>query len=862
MFGNKSSTVRKRWPGIVLAPALAGTMLLFGSPATALDQVEYDDHVSVVAYEAAEYSVPEVTQSEEPETFVASEPELATASESEPNDDEASEDLSEPESNHEEQAPSEDEATEADEDESPLLAPFGDEEGIVLFADEEPASLTAVTFSPNPIGVNGTSTLTYTVDREFGNAAVPFEFTGIADDPFLQFVPGTLGGTCQVTASDDTSTGQFDWSGALPASQSSCTVTITATGTEPGVWWSGIDPLFGINQYVNGAYLTVRDYSVSVQVDPAGGGTASATPVGADAGEPVQLSATPAAGYQFVGWQVLSGNVTLSDPADPDATFDMPNANVQLRAVFAPFPTLTKQFDPSTINQGGSSTLTFTVNRSDASYDQSFYFIDQLPAGLTATPPVVANTCHGAAGIDPDTGVDLMGQGTLQPGETSCTISFSVTGNAVGSFTNQVLDSDVFQLVNNATATLVVNPPAPVYNVTAEPSSTVGGTASATPSTAVAGQTIQLSATPAAGYHFVRWEVVSGTAPSLDVNNPNATFTMPNGNVELLAVFAPDDVPPTPTGQLALEKTGPATAVPGQSITWTVTASNPGQVQVDDAVVTDYLPSGVTLTDAPGCTPTTGVGPLRITCAVGALAPEASRPFAITATVDQNFVELINTASIAAPSVGPGVIDVAFATTTVGVPPVPVLAITKTGPETASAGQQITWTIVGENRGEVAADDAVITDMLPAGVTLVAAPGCTPATGVGPLEVTCPIGELAGGASQTFQITAIINTGFTGRLENQATLTSASTDVTALASWFTNVSVPVPPTPFPPRPPHPRPPHTWNRPKPIAPTQPGLPSKPGQAGAHHPVTGPWLGLVPLALGTTAAGLVAVKRKQR
>ena len=67
------------------------------------------------------------------------------------------------------------------------------------------------------------------------------------------------------------------------------------------------------------------------------------------------------------------------------------------------------------------------------------------------------------------------------------------------------------------------------------------GTGTATPSTAVAGTTIILTATPNTGYHFKEWQVISG-----GVTIKDDKFTMPNDNVEVKAIFE-EDAPPAPT---------------------------------------------------------------------------------------------------------------------------------------------------------------------------------------------------------------------------------------------------------------------------------------------------------------------------
>ena len=67
------------------------------------------------------------------------------------------------------------------------------------------------------------------------------------------------------------------------------------------------------------------------------------------------------------------------------------------------------------------------------------------------------------------------------------------------------------------------------------------GTGTATPSTAAAGTEITLTATPNKGYHFKEWEVISG-----DVTIKDNKFTMPDGKVEVKAIFE-KDAPPAPT---------------------------------------------------------------------------------------------------------------------------------------------------------------------------------------------------------------------------------------------------------------------------------------------------------------------------
>ena len=99
------------------------------------------------------------------------------------------------------------------------------------------------------------------------------------------------------------------------------------------------------------------------------------------------------------------------------------------------------------------------------------------------------------------------------------------------------------------------------------------GTGTAAPSTAAAGTTIILTAMPNEGYHFKEWEVISG-----GVTIKDDKFLMPNGNVEVKAIFE-EDAPPVPTEFTITVKTdgnGTASAshvkaVAGTEITLTAT---------------------------------------------------------------------------------------------------------------------------------------------------------------------------------------------------------------------------------------------------------------------------------------------------
>ena len=123
------------------------------------------------------------------------------------------------------------------------------------------------------------------------------------------------------------------------------------------------------------------------------------------------------------------------------------------------------------------------------------------------------------------------------------------------------------------------------------------GTASADPSTTVAGAGINLSAAPNTGYHFKEWQVVSG-----GVTIENDRFTMPDGDVEVKAIFEKDAAPATPAPT--------ATAKPSSSQTPAPTATaKPSSSQTPAPTATAKPNSSPTPAPAATAKPNSGATP-------------------------------------------------------------------------------------------------------------------------------------------------------------------------------------------------------------------------------------------------------------
>jgi uncharacterized repeat protein (TIGR01451 family)/CSLREA domain-containing protein len=238
----------------------------------------------------------------------------------------------------------------------------------------------------------------------------------------------------------------------------------------------------------------------------------------------------------------------------------------------------------------------------------------------------------------------------------------------------------------------------------------------------------------------------------------------------------------TPQADLAITKTdGVTSAVPGQSVTYTITASNAGPSNAPGALVSDTFPASLTCTwicvGASGATCTaSGAGNLAAAVSLpsgGSVTYTASCSIAANATGT-----LTNTATVAAPS---GVTDPSMgnnsATDSDTLTPQADLAITKTdGVTTATPGGSVTYTITASNIGPSDAPAASVADPFPAALSCTwtcagASGGTCTASGSGALNDTV---HLPSGASVTYTASCSISAAATGSLSNTATVNAGA----------------------------------------------------------------------------------------
>ena len=144
------------------------------------------------------------------------------------------------------------------------------------------------------------------------------------------------------------------------------------------------------------------------------------------------------------------------------------------------------------------------------------------------------------------------------------------------------------------------------------------GTASASHAKAVVGTEIRLTATPKEGYHFKEWQVISG-----NVTIKDNKFTMPDGNVEIKAIFE-KDAPPAPTdpAKPSISVTGTYT-YNGSAHTATVNGYDPTTMNITGNTATDAGDYTVRVTSKTGRWADGSTGAVTAAWSIGKATQEA-----------------------------------------------------------------------------------------------------------------------------------------------------------------------------------------------------------------------------------------------
>ena len=343
-----------------------------------------------------------------------------------------------------------------------------------------------------------------------------------------------------------------------------------------------------------------RTVNLTMAVSPAAAGNTNPTGTTQVAiATPVNISATPAANYNFINW-TGTGAVTITDADSADTTVSLTDDGT----VTANFAHVTATLTMAVTGNGstdpavGEHTVnTVTAINITATADANNHFVswtvteDGVVANsesasttvtLTGNTSVTANFAHDTATL---TVVTTSG-GTVDPApgnhvvNTATAINITATADANNHFVswtvtangvmgNLKLPTTTVTITGNTTVTANFAHDTAILIMMAAPAE--GGTTNPLPvwqNTVNTATAINITATPAENYHFVNWTVVGNGAVG-DANSAATTVTI-TGNTTVTANFAHD------TAILTLAVSGEGTTDPavGEHTVDTATAIN------------------------------------------------------------------------------------------------------------------------------------------------------------------------------------------------------------------------------------------------------------------------------------------------
>lgn len=233
------------------------------------------------------------------------------------------------------------------------------------------------------------------------------------------------------------------------------------------------------------------------------------------------------------------------------------------------------------------------------------------------------------------------------------------------------------------------------------------------------------------------------------------------------------------------------TVVPGSALSWKVAVTNlgPDAVVSTGIAVTDTVPAGTTgswtcaAAGGAACPATSGTN-LSVTVLTLPLNATTTFTFTGTAAASLPAGTLDNTAKAV---VGSTMVDTDPSNNTSTVmSPIQLtadLGVNKTpATSTINAGQSTTWSLTMTNNGPHVATDAVLVDVLPAGLTATAVSSAYPGATCSLATAGCTVAQLPVGATLTMSVTASAPSSMANGTVVSNTATASTTSVDSVSS--------------------------------------------------------------------------------
>lgn len=204
-----------------------------------------------------------------------------------------------------------------------------------------------------------------------------------------------------------------------------------------------------------------------------------------------------------------------------------------------------------------------------------------------------------------------------------------------------------------------------------------------------------------------------------------------------------------PKTDLLLDKSAPAEVGPTDNFDYTIKVTNKGPDTATQVVIDDPLPAGLTFVSSPDCSS-------AAVCNLGTIPALGSKTVVIH--VKANYLvagtTLKNTATVTGHEFEPTPEDNTDTVYTHVLGEANVKIVKTASPANPRPGDVVTYTLKASNIGTAIAQDVVITDSIPVGVTFVSADApCTEAAAT----VTCEIGSLGVGEEKTYTVRGTVD---------------------------------------------------------------------------------------------------------
>lgn len=272
--------------------------------------------------------------------------------------------------------------------------------------------------------------------------------------------------------------------------------------------------------------------------------------------------------------------------------------------------------------------------------------------------------------------------------------------------------------------------------------------------------------------------IVNATGSTATVTNTAVTDTPNNFDTDGSNDSSTVITTVTPRADLSVFKGGPATVTAGTNITYTVSVVNSGPSAAANVVLADAVPANTTFVSANQTSGPAFSCNTAIDCTIASFPAGATATFAFTFQVSPSATgSITNTAQVSSTTADPDADSTDLSATAVSTVVTSAnLGVTKSGPPTAAAGSNVTFTVTASNFGPSDATNVALTDLVPAPTTYVSATQTSGPAFTCDTDIDCTIATFPAGATAAFTFVFAVPAEATGTITNTATIDSPVTD--------------------------------------------------------------------------------------